>query len=69
MQDGCFWMSFEQFCAVFNTVYVCRLLLPENGWKIERRHGEWTPESAGNALMCAAAAHVSHASACEQVAA
>ena len=45
-QDGTFWMRFEDFCAGFNKVYVCRLPA-ENGWSVIRHHGEWESATAG----------------------
>eukprot|EP00753_Platysulcus_tardus_P000361 PLAT10367.1.p1 GENE.PLAT10367.1~~PLAT10367.1.p1 ORF type:complete len:723 (-),score=420.00 PLAT10367.1:102-2270(-) len=41
--DGTFWMSFADFCSVFNTIYTCRLF--DDDWCVQRREGGWAVDS------------------------
>lgn len=50
VDDGCFWISFKDFASTFNTLYVVRLLERDDGWLVERRAAEWTPENAGGCV-------------------
>jgi hypothetical protein len=35
--DGCFWISYADFCKVYDTIFAVRLLTTEDGWLMERR--------------------------------
>jgi hypothetical protein len=45
--DGCFWMSFDDFCAAFRSLYLCRWFDPRK-WHKEVQSGWWKgPLAAG----------------------
>jgi hypothetical protein len=44
-EDGCFWMSYDDFCTIFRTLYVCRYYDPQK-WKLNRFHGAWEGDTA-----------------------
>lgn len=44
-EDNTFWMSFDDFCHVFRSLYVCRYYDPVK-WPIQIRHGRWQGETA-----------------------
>jgi hypothetical protein len=48
MQDGTFWMSFEDFTKKFTVIYNCRLFQGE-GFRQYCVHGEWSGKAAGGA--------------------
>lgn len=43
--DNTFWMSFDDFCNSFRSLYVCRYYEPHR-WPIRTLHGEWKEELA-----------------------
>jgi hypothetical protein len=43
--DNTFWMSFDDFCHAFRSLYVCQYYDPAK-WPIQIRHGAWTRETA-----------------------
>lgn len=44
-EDNTFWMSFDDFCHAFRSLYVCRYYDPAK-WPIQIRHGRWQGETA-----------------------
>jgi len=44
--EGTFWMSFDEFMSIFNTIYVCRL--PESDWSFVRRQGKFVEKGGGS---------------------
>ncbi|CAM9181791.1 unnamed protein product [Heterosigma akashiwo] len=44
--DGTFWITFEDFCAHYNKIYVCRLF-PDEKFRQYCIHGEWAGKTAG----------------------
>ena len=42
--DGTFWITFDDFCRVFNKVYICRVFGPK--FKQFKVHGEWRGKTA-----------------------
>eukprot|EP00736_Rhodelphis_marinus_P002744 Rmarinus@m.9918 len=49
--DGTFWMAYEDFVRVFNTIYLCGVFGEE--WNGLRVQGEWTKGTAGGCLKYA----------------
>ncbi|TMW60814.1 hypothetical protein Poli38472_000856 [Pythium oligandrum] len=43
--DNTFWMSFDDFCHAFRSLYICRYYDPAK-WPIQVRNGEWLGETA-----------------------
>jgi hypothetical protein len=40
VDDNTFWMSFDDFCIAFNSLYICRWYNPST-WKSKTIHGQW----------------------------
>lgn len=46
LDDGIFWMDFNDFVDEFDTVYACRVYNEENGWCTTLTDGKWEGEYA-----------------------
>lgn len=41
LEDGIFWMDFNDFVDEFDTIYACRVYNEENGWFCTLTNGKW----------------------------
>ena len=46
LEDGIFWMDFNDFVDEFDTIYVCRVYNEDNGWYCTLTNGKWEGEYA-----------------------
>mmetsp|Transcript_25204 Transcript_25204/g.54628 ORF Transcript_25204/g.54628 Transcript_25204/m.54628 type:complete len:503 (-) Transcript_25204:333-1841(-) len=50
VEDGAFWMSFDDFAKIFTTLHACLVFPPK--WQEQRFHGQWPESLQGNPVDC-----------------
>ncbi|GMI46565.1 hypothetical protein TrCOL_g11080 [Triparma columacea] len=48
-QQGHFWITFQDLCAIFTKLYVCKTFADEKGWRQYCMSGDWVGKTAGGA--------------------
>ena len=46
LEDGIFWMDFNDFVEEFDTIYICRVYNEDSGWFGTLTHGKWEGQYA-----------------------